>query len=200
MTAIEEHVDYDEHEPATWPEEERTAWRIWSDRAADWAMRKLARAQQERARIITAFDDAQADLTERRNRALAKPERDIDFFTTHLAAYHADLFEQGRAGTSYPLAYGTLTSRALPGRIEVTDEAAFREWAEGTNRLDLLRVKVEPDKQALKALPAHDDGRLMTGEGELVPGVVLVAGERSFTPKPATQEQPAFIPRPEDDE
>lgn len=202
MTTIDDRTDIeaiDPDDPQTWDEPEREAWRITNDGVADWSMRKLARAQQERQRIVDRFEEAMRDLTQRRDHALRRPERDIEFFGHHLSEYHAALYEAGKAGTTYPLAYGNLTSRQQPARVEIIDADAFTEWAEGTNRLDLLRVKVEPDKTALKRLP-HKDGSIVDEEGEVVPGVVVVEGERTFTPKPASDEQPAWLPRPEDND
>ncbi len=79
---------------------------------------------------------------------------------------------------------GTLRLSAPRRRIEVDDLAAFKDWAEGNARLDLLRIKIEPNKENLHQ--ATGEGPLLeeteqevrraavTPDGEVVPGIQLV--------------------------
>lgn len=84
-------------------------------------------------------------------------------------------------------------------RIEVTDPEAFRDWAEGNQRLDLLRIKVEPDKTAIQKIVTEgpavfeespDEERrpaVIEGEGEAIPGLELRRSKQeSFTYKTAS--------------
>ena len=69
------------------------------------------------------------------------------------------------------LACGDYTARIQAGREAVTLMPDFMPWAEKTNRADLLRVKKEPDKVAIKAA---------IKAGEQVPGAAIVRGEPSL--------------------
>lgn len=95
-------------------------------------------------------------------------------------------------------------------RLEVVDPEAFKDWAEGEHRLDFLRVKVDPAKDAIKGKvkpgpaivggegSALDDERrqaVIEDEGVVVPGVELRrATQDSFTFKVAKTAEPDTEP------
>jgi hypothetical protein len=84
------------------------------------------------------------------------------------------------------LAFGKVTLTPPRDSLEVVDEEAFVDWAEGTDRIGLVSYKKTADKEAIKAalkpageaeVPEPDPSRryraLATPDGEPVPGVVL---------------------------
>lgn len=83
-------------------------------------LRSLARAHQERARILRTFDEEIERLKRIRDDRVAGPDRLIEKFEAALAAYHAAEYEAAEAAglpprkrpTSISLPAGTLTSRA----------------------------------------------------------------------------------------
>lgn len=80
-----------------------------------------------------------------------------------------------RATVSLP--HGTLKTTKAQAEWKI-DSTAFVAWAK-ENRPELLRVKYEPDKGAVKVdlIPASD-GTVVTADGEEVPGVTVDRSER----------------------
>lgn len=181
-----ERMDYDETNPATWD----APWSINSDAVADWAARKLAAARQEKERLTCRYVEEIAAAQAWLEREVKGPDRDIAFFEGHLTAYHRS---KRPDGGRYPLRHGVLASRKGSEVVEVDDEAAFVAWAKA-NREDLLRIKTEIDKAAVKKIPAKD-GRFVV-DGEIVPGVRLVEKDRTWKVETTSEEQPAWLPAP----
>lgn len=181
-------------EPAPMP------WQVDSIGAADWAARKIRRALREidaiedyRAQVIAQLDEAVA--AER-----ARQEPVIEFFESRLYDWldreiASDESKRPRKSRTLPCG---LTVKRTAGRevVEVEDQDAFVAWASSTGHDFLLRPPKapQPDKAALakaawQELTAttgagvevevswqrDDDGRLMTPDGEVVPGVRAVA-------------------------
>ena len=67
---------------------------------------------------------------------------------------------------------GTLKRIAGRESLEVQDEMAFLSWADATDADDLIRLKVEPDKKAIR--------EYIKRTGEIPPGTDLKIGEDSF--------------------
>lgn len=181
-----DRMDYDEDDPSTWD----APWSINSDGEADWALRKLAAARQEKERLQQRHDEAVAEAKAWLERESKRPDRTIDFFEGHLRAYHQS---KRPDGSRYPLLHGTLTSRKGSEVVEVEDAEAFMRWAR-VYVPGLLRVKEEIDKAAVKKLPSKQG--VFVVDGEIVPGVRLVEKDRSWKVETTGEEQPAWLPLP----
>lgn len=173
------------------PEDDETRERfvIDGDRTATWALRKLAAARAEADRIKMLAQAEVDRVKEWERQALAGPGRDINFFEGLLGEYLRMLQAEGRAKKSYKLPAGTITSRKAPDVLEVTDEELFRDFAEGWNRLDLLHIKITPNKKALKE--AIDEGVALIGflcgvtPERAIPGARIVEGDVSYGATPS---------------
>lgn len=188
-------------------EAEREPWCIRSDRAADWALRKLAAATQERERIRQRAEEEIAATKAWEKREARRPERDIAFFEHHLAEWHQ---LQRPDGARYPLRHGTLTSRKGATVLEVDDDEAFVEAAEGAGRLDWLNIKVTPRKTADVRKAVEEAVAVVTAllrapwwaapeELPQVPGARVVTKPRTWGAEVSLEEQPAWLPVPEDE-
>lgn len=171
-------------------EAEDSPWSIGSDGEANWALAKVKRARWELARIdeMVVYE---IDRIRTRAAQIRRPHEASDrFFSSHLAAYLRAQQERGRAGKTYKLLNGDLKSRAGSTIVEV-DEDTFRDWAEANARLDLLNIKVAPNKPAIKkALDA----------GEQIPGVTLAQNDDSYSVAVPDGEPPAFAPTADESE
>lgn len=149
-------------------------------RTIRWLEREEGRvaslARAEKAKIDQWCADRVAGMVRRRE-AL---ERTIENWTR---ATHAKV-------TTKKFPAGTLRLREARPHVEVTDEAAFIEWALRTDRKDLLRI--EASKKAISDVlqrgDAMEEGDLRIfdvrdeGTGELVPGIAFVENKQlSFT-------------------
>lgn len=150
---------------------------------ANLMLRRLRRLEQKKDEI-TALAAAEATRIESwRLDRLAKIGREQDWHKAGL-----ERFMRSTGEKTLKLPEGELRLRPSAERIDVTDEKAFLEWV-GDNHPNLIRVKVEADKTALKRLPTiggieeHLGGEStleigyldeQTGEIDVVPGVVRV--------------------------
>lgn len=180
--------------------EERERWTIAGappearDRLASWAFRRLWLIEQERKRLEDSADAEVGRIRAWLGHALSPLDNDANFFrgalTEYLRAIRAERGEDpdNPKTTTYKLPTGTITGRKPPGRIEVLDEAAFIEWATTAGHEDLVRVKKEVDKVAIKRLTVAKDGVSVIIEGERVPFVEARRGPERLDAKPAAVE------------
>jgi len=83
------------------------------------------------------------------------------------------VFLQALGKSTWKGIYGTIKRISGRERIDVLQAEVFQDWAEKTGHKGLLRVKVEPDKQAIGAwIKGHS--------GELPPGVDIVVGSDTY--------------------
>jgi phage host-nuclease inhibitor protein Gam len=151
--------------------EPKQGWRISSLSELEWALERLADAQAE-----------QATNEELKRQALARFEHHVatiqkpvkarsEFFEAAIIEYanahRAELVTGKKKSRTFP--GGTVGWRESGGGLTVVDEAACLAWAKRQDAPELLRVKEEVVKAALKA---H-----MTLTGEIPDGCELVAKE-----------------------
>jgi phage host-nuclease inhibitor protein Gam len=132
---------------------------------AEWCLRKLAKLAQE-----DAEDEAMAQREIQRIQAWLearkKPrQQSREFFEEHLRRFHEKLLQDDpKRNKTVKLPHGTLKARKLPDKWEY-DEQAILEWAKANARIEFIRVKAEPDKQAIK--------QYVKETGEVPPGVTV---------------------------
>lgn len=195
-------------------DEERHTWRVTSDGLCSWAFMKLARAEQELARINNRADELVAHAEHFRRTASAGPKADAEFFRSAAADYHRrnlqpvvdDITADGVvdrdawskvSGKTYPLPVGNLTAKRGQETVEVEDEDRLVNWAQRNDLFDLLRVK--PNLSAIKELPRS--GAHVVREGEIVPGLRVVGGQVTYDAKTTvTDEVPAWLAPPDPEE
>jgi phage host-nuclease inhibitor protein Gam len=132
---------------------------------AEWAMRKLAKItrdnknDEEMAQV--ELDRINGWLTERQ----LSRKREVEFFEGLLTKYHSDLLLIDGKLKTVKLPHGTLKARKLPDKWEYNDSAILA-WAKGKDRQEMIRVKEEVVKDAVKKAVKED--------GESIPGVTIV--------------------------
>lgn len=155
------------------------AFAITDDSAATWALRKVARAEAEVARVLAVANGEIARINQWKADACRGPVDDIGFFKAHLVDYRRRLEDADpKLPKTYKLPAGDLTVRKGPSRVEVTDEEAFVAWAE-VNDPELLSRKplVSRLKDGYRPVPPDGDETvervtsIVSGSGEVVPGV-----------------------------
>ena len=176
--------------------EDRQRWAIANyppearDKIASWAFRRLAEIEAEKERIARAAD-AEAERIERWLEAATKPlAHDEAFFRGALTEYLRHIRDErgedpeNPKTRSYTLPTGTIVGRRPPERIEVLDEERFIEWAETSGHPELVRVRKEVDKVAIKKATVAKDGVSVVIEGERLPFVEARRGPEKLDAKP----------------
>lgn len=153
------------------------------------AVRLLAR-RRHRLAEQAAFDEAWNTMLEplllHREQVTERNRREVERIETLLG----QMLEARRADdpklTKLDLPGGTLKSRAQQPEWSY-DAEAFIEWAQAQDDgADLLRTKVEPDKNAVKGACSLPDGRpgdtvqAVTKDGEIIPGVTVTYRPRKL--------------------
>jgi phage host-nuclease inhibitor protein Gam len=130
-------------------------WSIGSLSELEWAMERLAALQKKYAenealarQALERFQRECVDpIQHPLESAAARMEQAI---LAYMAEHRAELLAGGKK-KSRDLLGGTVGWRKVGQNLVVTDEEACLEWARAQGNPDLLRVKVEVSKPALKA-------------------------------------------------
>ncbi len=160
-------------------EEARQRFVIDTEEKAEWALLKLRKIRAEQERRYAIAQAEQERITQWLNLQLTRWQADESFFLGALEGYHRRVLEQDPKAKSISLPAGKLKSIQGQPRVEVSDMGAFVDWARAYERFDLMRVSYEPVKAAIKSLPVNE-GVPVTEDGEIVPGVEVIEGQRSF--------------------
>lgn len=193
MNDLTDHLLAAGPELDTADDETRDRWAIDNDDLAGWALRKLAAALGETARIRAT---AQSEIDRIQAWAMdaeRQSARDAEFFAAKLSDYRRQLeHDNPKLPKTYKLPQGSLSRRKNPDRITVTDEAAFLAWADENLPAAVNR---KPLVSALKGdgfLTVIEEGNDLgvgavvdAGTGEAVPGVAAIAGQERYEAKPA---------------
>lgn len=159
-------------------------WRPEDESAADWVARKALRAAQtlaakqaQRDRLVAQADAWLASERKRLDSTIAWAEG----LLADWLAGEIDADPKGKKSRELPC--GVVVKRTA-GRTttEIVDLEAFKDWAEGNGHVELLRIKVEPDKRELNKLPGDpEDGFVVDPEsGERIPGLGRTVSPDSY--------------------
>jgi hypothetical protein len=160
------------------------AWLIHDLDRADRTLRRLAQMDADMADVEALYRHRSNELGLWREAARRRDERVRAFLVARLEAFHrARLAVNPRALTVH-LPAGDLKSTAGQDAWTYTDEDAFVAWAQANGRSDLLRETVAPDRNAVKKAFTVKDGKAVTEDGEVVPGVAVEDVDRTFKPAP----------------
>lgn len=160
----------------------------------DSANRMLGRLAHMRRAAATDAEVAHAQIAQVEAWAAGRAElhqRQEAWLLATLRNYHQAVLALGGAKT-LDLPNGTLRARAGQPQWDIDDEA-FVPWALALNANELLRVKIEPSKAAIKEafevgpLVSAVDGTpfdhhpAVTPDGEVVPGITIAPAETNYS-------------------
>jgi len=203
-----------EHMEATYPDppppesEERERWCIEGDRQAAWALRKLGRYLAEQKRLKDSAEEEAERIAAWLRDATHGLDGQVAFFQHHLEQYLLGLLDEDpQLPKTYKLPTGSIARRKGPDTVQAQGDFGdelFVAWALANDRLDLLRVA--PDRAAIKtelanggwstpslevdakgaAVPGEygSTHAVVTGDGEVVPGIEYHVGVEKITAKP----------------
>ena len=173
MSELQEHlaelpVDFD-HE----------TWKIDGFETANWAMRKLARAEARLADIQRQALDEASKISDWANVVSKNPQRDKVFFENQLKHYLMELRNNPDDGRkSLVLPDGVIESRTINAKAQVTDKELFLKWCLANHREGWIRTKEEPNLEALKEGVEFDGDSVIDSQtGEIVEGLVVLEAD-----------------------
>lgn len=149
-------------------------FRVTDDKSAEWCIRKIREAQDEKQRWRDYYAEQQRKIDQ-------EADGTISYFEALLADYF-DMVPHKRTKTqeSYQLPGGKLVRKQQAPEYQ-RDEAALLPWLK-QNAPELVKVTETPDWAALKKqLVIAPDGETVAMEdGEIVPGVKAVQRPEVF--------------------
>lgn len=166
-------------------QEERERFQITDDKQAAWAMRKLAAIRKRQAEVSGIADLERERIAAWETQQIEALSGDTAYFTGLLVQY-ARTERDANDRKSVVLPHGSVKSRAGSRRVEIVDADAFTVWAQ-KNAPTLVRVRVEPDKAAIRAAIPDDVMRATnplpvdSTTGEVMPGVSITRSEITYT-------------------
>lgn len=186
MTDLTERLEA-QLRPDDAPDQPTEGWSITGLETAAWASRKAAAARRKQAEVKAWAEGEKARIDAIAATEVQRFEGDALFFEHHLAAYLRSEIDAGRKTKSLELPGGTIKLTARQPRLDV-DADQFVAWAVAS-RPDLVRVKQEPDKAALKKAAQLADDGVVVIDGEIVPGATWEAQEDSASFAVADEEE-----------
>ena len=160
--------------------EESQPWRIDGVEALAWAMERLAKAEDERSKVLEVFNAYAKRLDGWKQDRLDAIEAGTAYLTAEVARYsteHRKELVKGKT-KSIDLPAGTVSWRKVGGKLVVTDREALTKWCiEAGPEAGLFRVKTEPDMRALQ--------EYFKKFGEIPPGTDAEPETESISIKPS---------------
>lgn len=150
---------------------------IQNNEQASWAFRKLAAIAKREQEVKDTAEAEIARIEAWREREAKKTEAHRAFFEGLVAQYFNRLRRADpKAKVSTP--YGSIAARKQQPKWEYRDEKIIA-WLKERDRLDLIRVKEEPDKVAIKQAVTVVGNHVVDENGEIVEGIeVITQGEK----------------------
>lgn len=149
-------------------------FKITDDKSADWAIRQIHEAEDERDRLVSLAEEQIIDLNDRINELKLKCDRDTAYLRSCLIDYFQTVKpKETKTQKSYKLISGTLVFKKPSTKI-THDDAKLLEYLENNDGNDFIKLKKSVDWASFKEqLTISDDGEVIDTElGTVIPNEV----------------------------
>jgi phage host-nuclease inhibitor protein Gam len=156
------------------------AFVIDTEEKANWALRKI-RSLQEKKKDNVALAEAEISKIDAWLESVnEKVERDTEYFQSMLAAYAQKRRNEDPKFKSLKLPQGKIAFRKQQPKWEY-DDAKLIQSLKSSGLEDLIRIKEEPDKTAIKKrLVISGEFAVNPESGELIDGITVLHREDDF--------------------
>ena len=146
---------------------------IDTDAKAQWALDKIREARADRDAWVKWYEDKIAEI-----------KAQTDFNTMNLERMLAEYFttvphKKTKTQESYPLKGGKLILKTQNPEYKRDDKAVI-DWLKSNNMPQFVKVKEELAWADLKDATDIFEGRIVTEDGEIVPGIEVIEREPKF--------------------
>ena len=146
---------------------------IDTDAKAVWAIRKIREARADRDRWVKWYEDKIAEIT-------AQTDFDTMNLERMLAEYFASVpHKKTKTQESYSLPGGKLVMKTQNPEYKRDDKTVI-EWLKKTKQTQFIKTKEELAWADLKAATGAFEGRIVTEDGEIIPGIEVIEREPKF--------------------
>ncbi|GGN66348.1 host-nuclease inhibitor Gam family protein [Oceanobacillus indicireducens] len=159
---------------------EQEAFEIKDDQAANWALRKIKQLKEQQEEN-TALAEAEISKIEAWLQSVnGEAQGSIDYFQGLLAKYAMSKRESDPKFKSKKLPNGAVRFKKQQPKWHYDDKKLVESLKE-SGETDLIRIKEEPNKTALKKLFVVQEGKVINpGTGEVIEGVTVEEREDKF--------------------
>jgi hypothetical protein len=153
---------------------------IKDDKAAEWALKKIAEESAESQRMVNVCDTMINEYQFKKQKAQEELEKKTSYLREQLRLYFEKVPHVAtKTQEVYKLPSGTLKMKF--GGIEYKrDDDTLVKWLEDSGRNELVKVKKEADWATLKKDVSHKGNVVITADGEIVSGVVVQEKPNTF--------------------
>lgn len=161
----------------------RERFTVDNDMKAEWCLSKIRHIRAEQKKETDELDRQMRFYQEQKDMVDKKADDDVRYFESLLAEYFANRVDEGftkatKTQTVYKLPSGRLILKKQAPEFERTD-AELLPWLK-QNRPELVKVKEEPNWAELKKSVTINGENVVTGDGEILPGVKVTEREDRF--------------------
>lgn len=156
-------------------------WRVDSMSSADWAIRKIRARRMEIEELKKFAEEQKSNIDSWLKEETESLQADIDFFEAKLKPFVADALE-GKKSKTMKFPCGSCSFKKTAPKF-TKDEEVLTQWVL-LNDKDYINTKYSVNwAEFKKSLQFAQDGKMITSDGEVVPGVSYTVEEDSFTVK-----------------
>ena len=159
--------------------DEEAVWQVTDDQAAEWCLSKIREAQDEKEKWKAYYDDQLQKINNREDSRIA-------FFEEKLKEYFYKVpHKMTKTQSSYKLPSGKLVMKGQEPAYE-RDEEQLLAWLRQNHQERFVKTKETVDWSGLKKSLegaeglAISNGRVITPDGEIVPGITVVERPNIF--------------------
>ena len=147
---------------------------------ANWALRKIKQLQDEKEKNISLANAEIEKIEEWLNSMNDQVQQSIDYFQSLLAEYAMEQRKNNPKFKSLKLPNGRIGFRKQQPKWNYDNDKLI-EVLKTSKRTDLIRIKEELDKAAIKkAFVVADDKVINPDTGEVVEGIAIEQREDAF--------------------
>jgi phage host-nuclease inhibitor protein Gam len=149
-------------------------FKITDDKSADWAIRQIHEAEDERDRLVSLAEEQIIDLNDRINELKSKCDSDTAYLKSCLIEYFQTIKpKETKTQKTYKLISGTLVFKKPSVKITHNDDKLL-EYLKANDGDEFIKVKESIDwAEFKKGLTVSDSGEVIDSElGTIIPNEV----------------------------
>lgn len=159
---------------------EQDGFTVNSDKAAEWAVKKIAEEKKELQRTTMLIDSMIAEYQFKKQQAEEQFDKNTSWLKNQLQQYFETIeTKKTKTQATYKLPSATLKKK-FGGQDFKRDEESLLSWLKSNNRNELVKVKESPDWATLKKEITVVNGNVVTTDGEIVGGVSIIDKPDTF--------------------
>jgi phage host-nuclease inhibitor protein Gam len=159
---------------------ENESFKVTNESTANWALRKIKQYQDKQKENNALAESEIAKIEMWLETVNEQAQNNIDYFQGLLAEYALKQRDANPEFKSQKLPNGSIKFGKQQPKYTYDDKALL-EYLKKSEETDLIRVKEEPNKSAIKKLFPVQNGKLVNvGTGEVIDGVTVEDREDKF--------------------